>query len=108
MKKIFLAHLWGLLVLLVATQGCAMGTKRAQLTTITGTVRVVGNEPFTRLILTTTDSQGKGGSWLLVGPLQDELRRRYQGNSVTLEGAPCASPKPEYPNCFEPTRIIAR
>lgn len=82
-----------------------MEMKRHDLTTITGTVRVVGNEPFTRLVLTTG---GEGRDYLLAGPLRDQLRRGYQGSVVTLEGKECPSPGPESAHCFEPSRIVAR
>jgi hypothetical protein len=97
-----------LLALLIATQGCAMGTKRPDLLTITGTVRVVGSAPLTRLVLTTVGSTEAGGKkdWLLLGPLQEKLRAGYQGREVTLEGTTCESPSPEIPQCLNPSRIL--
>lgn len=111
MVRIRVGQLSALLVLLSATQGCAMGVKQPELTTLTGTVRVVGNEPFTRLVLTTGSNRqggGRGGDYLLLGPLQDELRRGHQGSKVTLEGKECSSPTPEFSDCFEPSRIIGK
>ena len=93
--------LFGLmLVLLASAPAGALGTRRP--VTVSGTVRVVGNEPFTRLVLTPAAG---GSDWLLVGPLQDELRRRHQGQRVTLEGEPCPPPTPEFSRCFKPSRI---
>lgn len=89
-----------MLMLLMAAPAGALGTRKP--VTISGTVRVVGNEPFTRLILTPGEGER---DWLLVGPLQEELRRRYQGRRVTLEGEPCPPPTPEFSRCFKPSRI---
>ncbi|MCM2356930.1 MAG: hypothetical protein NDI77_02185 [Geobacteraceae bacterium] len=111
MVRILVGQLSALLVILSATQGCAMGVKQSELTTLTGTVRVVGNEPFARLVLTTGSNRGgvgRGGNYLLLGPLQDELRRAHQGSMVTLEGKQCSSPTPEFTDCFEPSRIIEK
>lgn len=99
-----------LLFFLFAAQGFAMGGGRPEPETVTGTVRVVGNEPFTRLVLTTAGNQGKEGKgkeYLLTGPLQGELRGKYQGVRVTLEGRECPPQSPEFAGCFEPFRIIA-
>lgn len=103
--------LWGnlslMLVMLIATQGCAMGSRPSPVT-ITGTIRLVGNAPFARVVLTREDSvQGSGErDYLLIGPLQEELRKQYQGRLITLEGTPCTSPTPQFSKCFEPTRIV--
>lgn len=94
------------LLMLAAAHGFAMGTKPA--VTITGTIRLVGNAPFARVVLT-EESPGRKPpvrDYLLTGALTDELRRRYQGRRVTLEGTPCASPLPQFTSCFEPARII--
>lgn len=106
MGKMLLSHLSAMLVLMLTTQGCAMGVRKPDVTTLTGTVRVVGNAPFTRLVLTTTDQQGKGTDYLLLGPLLDELRKQYQGQNVSLIGTPCTSPVPQFAKCFEPVRIV--
>ncbi len=108
MGKTAFAQLGALLVVLLATQGGAMGTRGP--VTLTGTIRLVGNAPFARLVLTPENSGQltQERDYLLLGPLQDELRKRYQGRLVTLEGTPCASPLPQFSNCFEPARIIAR
>ncbi len=108
MGKIAFGHLSALLVVLLATLGGGMGTRCP--VTLTGTIRLVGNAPFARLVLTPehTDRPSQERDYLLLGPLQEELRQRYQGRLVTLEGTPCASPLPQFSNCFEPARIIAR
>ncbi|WP_214173914.1 hypothetical protein [Geomobilimonas luticola] len=106
MTKRLFGPLSGLLLLLLATQGCAMGVRKPGATTLTGTVRVVGNEPFTRLVLTTAGGV-RGKDYLLLGPLLDELRKRYQGQKVSLEGALCTSPEPRFSNCFEPVRVVS-
>jgi hypothetical protein len=77
--------------------------------TITGTIRVVGNEPFTHVVLTETDVSEKTSrarDYLIIGPLAEELRKRYQGHVVTLEGTICASPSPQFIKCFQPARIV--
>lgn len=109
MGRTVVGQFCAMLILFVATHGSAMGTKRPELMTIAGTVRVVGNEPFTRLVLTAGDPRKKGAGerdYLLVGPLGEELRRGHQGRRVTLEGRTCRSPLPEFADCFEPLRII--
>ncbi len=94
------------LLILAAAHGFAMGTKPA--VTITGTIRLVGNAPFARVVLTeeTRGQTPPGKEYLLTGTLTDELRQRYQGRRVTLEGTPCTSPLPQFTSCFEPARII--
>jgi hypothetical protein len=96
-----------LLVLLAAGQGGAMG-KKSEIVALTGTIRVVGNAPFTRVVLTpeTVGQDIRERDYLLLGALEDELRTHYQGQRVTLEGAPCVSPTPQFPRCFEPRRIV--
>lgn len=105
MGRTVVRYFSAMLMLLVATQGSAMGTRRPVLMTMTGTVRVVGNEPFTRLVLTVGDPRMRERNYLLVGPLGEELRRGHQGRRVTLEGRTCRSPLPEFADCFEPLRI---
>jgi hypothetical protein len=106
MGKFLFGPLSGMLIVMLTTQGCAMGGRRGDATILSGTVRLVGNEPFSRLILTTSEGDEKRKDYLLVGPLRDELGKRYQGQEVSLEGAQCLSPEPRLPNCFEPVRIV--
>jgi hypothetical protein len=106
MGKFLFGPLSGMLILMLTTQGCAMGVRKGEPTILAGTVRLVGNEPFSRLVLTTSGGEEKGTDYLLVGPLRDELGRGYQGQKVSLEGTRCPSPEPRFPNCFEPVRIV--
>ena len=48
---------------------------------VTGKLRLVGNEPFTHLVVTTED----GKHYLIEGDLEKELRS-YQNHSVTVTG----------------------
>ena len=100
----------GLIVTFIcAMQSCFAGAKNSEPVTITGTIRVVGNEPFTHVVLTAgdgTDRTIRNRDYLLIGPLAEELRRHYQGQVVALEGMTCASPAPEFTQCFKPTRIV--
>lgn len=102
-------------VLLTATPGCASGgdapASEAALV-LEGTVRVVGSEPFTRLVLTVRQKAGQSAAaatvenYLLDGPLTETLRKNYQMRKVTLAGVACVSTVPDYKNCFKPTAII--
>jgi hypothetical protein len=96
------------LILCFAAQGCAMGmTDNAKGATITGTLRVVGNEPLTHLVVTVEEERdGRGIDYLIVGPLEKELRDRYQGKKVTLQGKTCSSPLPQFKKCFRPWKIM--
>jgi len=76
---------------------------------LTGTIRVVGSEPFTKVVLAlgpNPDVTPIDREYLIIGPLRDALRRNYQGKKLRVEGANCASPDPVYKNCFNPARII--
>jgi len=94
-----------LVFLLPVSQGIAMGERRPVAMVISGTVRVVGNAPLTRLIL--TDSK-QGKEYLLSGGVEDDLRKRHQGEVVSLEGTLCVSTIPQFPHCFEPARIVEK
>lgn len=107
MRIFVVAGIGALLVLLAVGCGYAMGSRKPLPATLSGTVRVVGNEPYSHLVLTTADREGRQADYLLVGPLQERLRTKYQGQRVTLEGEPCASPSPRFAHCFTPTRIVA-
>jgi hypothetical protein len=73
-----------------------------------GTVRVVGNEPFSRLVLTVPDpmNAGKPTDYVIRGPLGKEIRGRYQGKVVVIEGRCCTDGAPERFLCIEPERIV--
>ncbi|OGW45842.1 MAG: hypothetical protein A2078_10710 [Nitrospirae bacterium GWC2_57_9] len=90
-----------LLALLCTTQSCVAGGKDREVLTMTGTIRVVGNEPFTHLVLTEDD----GKDTVLTGPLAEELRRHHQGGIVALEGTACTSPSPRFSRCLKPSRL---
>ena len=101
------------LVLLVgsATQGCAMNQKQSEdVLTVQGTIRVVGNEPFTHVVISAPDdAAGKSGAvlnWLITGPLAGELRTNYQFKSIILEGTACTSSSPEFKKCLNALKII--
>jgi hypothetical protein len=95
------------LILCFAAQGCAMGmADKAGSATIIGTARVVGNEPLTHVVVTVAERTGAGVDYLITGPLEKELRDRYQGKEVTLEGEFCSSPLPQFRKCFSPSRIM--
>lgn len=110
MCKLSFSLLCIVMMLGFTTQGCAMSQKNSdELTTITGTIRVVGHEPFTHLVLTVGDNPEKATrdqDYLIIGPLEEELRRHYQWRKVTLEGIICSSTTPEFAKCFNPVRII--
>jgi len=74
-----------------------------------GTVRVTGNEPFTRLVLTVPDTReghGRSADHLIEGPLAEEIRSRYQGRVLTVEGRSCEERPPGIPFCIEPVKIL--
>ena len=53
--------------------------------TVTGKIRVVGNEPFTHLVITTEEGQ----DYLIQGDLEKELRAlQYQKITVTGDKLP--------------------
>ena len=97
------------MILLFALEGCAMSMQNSDTKVLTGTIRIVGNEPFAKVMLTLgsdPDMATIGQEYLIVGPLREALRRNYQWKRVTLEGAFCSSPDPVYKNCFKPVRIV--
>ncbi len=111
MAKILTGTVGVALVLLFAVLGCAMNMQGAGAKAITGTIRVVGNEPFTRVVLTVgenPDTATRDQDYLIVGPLGEELRRNYQWKKLTLEGTLCSSPDPAFKKCFNPVRIVGR
>lgn len=76
---------------------------------LTGTIRVVGSEPFTKVVLASGPNQDVTSidrEHLIIGPLSETLRRNYQGKKLRVEGSNCISPDPVYKNCFNPARII--
>lgn len=96
---------------LVAGSGaCAAGPDRKpEIRTIRGVVRVVGNEPFPRVVVSSPADAAAGADrvdYLIEGPLAAELRARYQGRTVTLEGADARPSRPRFRRAFAPTRIL--
>ena len=76
---------------------------------LTGTIRVVGSEPLTKVVLAlgpNPDVTPIDQEYLIIGPLRDALRKKYQGKTLRVEGANCPSPDPAFKNCFNPARII--
>lgn len=96
------------LALVYATQSCVAGTRNNQPETISGTIRVIGNEPLTHLIIrpAAKGADGKSPDALITGPLAEELRNNFQGKAVTLEGNACTSPTSQFTRCFRPTKIM--
>ncbi len=96
----------------LSAQGCIAMSKDApnDVKMITGTIKVTGNAPFTRLILVpgggNPDTVPVDQVYLISGGLAKELMAHYQYKKVTLKGLPCTSPAPEYKNCFEPVEIL--
>ena len=72
---------------------------------VTGTVSVVGSEPFTEVVLT-IPGNAPPRQVLVLGPVGKTLRDGYQGKTVTLEGSGCRPPRPGFSDCITPTRII--
>lgn len=72
---------------------------------VTGTVSVVGNEPFTQVVVTLPGS-APPRQVLVLGPIEKTLRHGYQGKTVTLEGGDCRPARPGFSDCIVPTRII--
>ncbi len=108
MGKLMFSHVSIMMLLLFATHGCATGSQPGKVT-IAGTIRLVGNEPFARLVLTPNENGGKTRAeqdYLLIGPLTGELKRRYQLRRVRLEGSLCVSPLSEFARCFKPSGIV--
>jgi hypothetical protein len=72
-------------------------------TVLTGRVVIKGNEPHSYPVLVTPER----GEFVLSGDLSGELRERYQGTTITVEGriaAPAAGPG--RPPRFEVTRVL--
>jgi hypothetical protein len=90
-----------ILALTCVMLSCVAGTRNRETATMTGTIRVVGNEPRIHVVLTTEDAQDT----LVTGALTEELRRHHEGEVVALEGSSCTSPFPQFSRCFRATRI---
>ncbi len=105
-------HLTAVLALFLAMTSCGAsgnGVKKDSGTfLLTGTVGVVGNEPFARLVLAVPLAEGGGRptDHVVEGPLSEELRSRYQGKTVTVECRRCGESAPGRLPCIEPVRIV--
>jgi len=96
-----------LAITILGSKGECMGGKK-ETVVLKGTVRLVGNEPFPRLVLTVPDPAGgsRASDHLVLGPLAEEIRNRHQGQVVTLECRPCKEKAPGRLPCVEPVRIL--
>ncbi|HEY3489217.1 MAG TPA: hypothetical protein VGK27_03720 [Candidatus Deferrimicrobiaceae bacterium] len=84
----------------------AMSVRRSRpMKTVTGTVRVVGNEPFPRTVVTVFHD-GVPADCLVQGPLESVLRDRHQGRVVVVEGTSCSTVPPGFADCIVPTKIL--
>jgi len=77
---------------------------------IKGTVRVVGNEPFPRLVLTVKDTEDSKvqKDYAITGSLAKKIWDQYQGQVIVIEGNVCAESVAEQLHCIEPIKIIRR
>ena len=108
MRRAVLARLVGGLFLFFAAQGCAMSVQDSGSKVLTGTIRIVGNEPFTHVVLTVGENADRASGdrdYLIVGPLGEQLRKKCQGKKLTLHGTLCPSPDPGFKKCFNPSRV---
>ena len=97
------------IILLFAVEGCAMNMQKPETKVLTGTIRIVGNEPFTHVVLTVGENADRASGdrdYLIVGPLGEQLRKKYQGKKLTLHGTLCPSPAPGFKKCFNPSRVV--
>ena len=105
--------LLGVLLLCFAITSCSASSedvkKNEETKILRGTVRVVGNEPFTRLVLTVqaAKNEGKQKDYVIKGSLEKEIWDQHQGRVIVVEGSYCPETDPEHQFCFEPSRIIS-
>ena len=107
MSKCSMSLYSALLLLGLASQGCAMSqNKQEDVVTIQGVVRVVGNEPFTQVVVTVRDEKaGKETDWLIIGPLVKDIRQGYQMRTIIVEGTVC-KPLPDFSKCLKPSKLV--
>lgn len=72
---------------------------------VTGTVRIVGNAPFPRTVVTRF-RDGVPADCLVQGPLEPALRDGHQGRVVTVEGTACQNVPPGFADCLVATKIL--
>lgn len=95
-----------MLLLLFSLQSCVAAAKSDPVS-INGTIRIVGSEKLSHVVLRTGDAGDKDvRDYLITGPLVQELRSNFQGKVVTLEGTVCSSQSPEFTRCFKPANVI--
>jgi hypothetical protein len=106
------ASLTGVLIICFAMTSCSASgegvKKNGDTIIIRGTVRVIGNEPFPRIVLTVQGSEGakEQQDYLVTGSLAKVIRDQYQGKVIVIEGKYCAESVPERLPCIEPIKII--
>lgn len=96
--------------ILAACAAMPAGSATAGSSILRGTARVVGNVPFTWTVVTVDADPAAAVArrdYLIVGPLEKEIRARHQGRRVRLEGETCESPVPHIRNCFRPTKVVS-
>jgi hypothetical protein len=99
------------LIFFISTSCTASGEsmkKNGETVIIKGTVRVVGNEPFPRLVLTVKETEGSKmqKNYAITGSLAKEIWDKYQGRVIVIEGKYCIESVPEHLPCIEPERIV--
>jgi hypothetical protein len=99
------------LIFFISTSCTASGEsmkKNGETVIIKGTVRVVGNEPFPRLVLTVKNTEGGKiqQDYVIKGHLAKKIWDQYQGQVIVIEGKYCAESVPEHLLCIEPERIV--
>ncbi|NOY08643.1 MAG: hypothetical protein GXP33_07355 [Spirochaetes bacterium] len=82
MKKLFLFI--SITLVLMTFLSCANVKTKGKTVTVTGIIRIEGNEPHTAVIL--KETKGKKARYLLEGKLAAELRADYQHKTVTITG----------------------
>jgi hypothetical protein len=96
-----------LLLFGLASPGCAMNQNmKEDVVAIQGVVRVVGNEPFTQVVVTVREKANKDVDWLIIGPLAQDLRQGYQMRTIIIEGTVCKPTMPDFSKCLKPSRIV--
>ena len=96
-----------LTVLFTALFSCANVKSKGRTVTITGIVRIEGNEPHTIVIL---EEAGPGKKrYMLEGELVSKLRNKYQHKSVTIVGYVTGKANPPlFPDKIKVIKILNR
>jgi hypothetical protein len=72
---------------------------------VTGTVRLVGSEPLTRVVVTAF-RDGVPSDCLVEGPLGQTLRNLHQGQVIAVEGNRCRTVPTGFADCIVATKIL--